>query len=103
MFIVLHKVFEAVVNEILRYLPILGESGLEVSYFTPDTRNVSEVTRLSDNIKKPWLKSTLTYIKNIIKNQNFLVQDPEKGEPVTPCMKFIKLKSSMMGVYICSS
>ena len=24
--------------------------------------------------------------KNIINNQNFIVQDSEKGEPVTPCM-----------------
>ena len=31
----LHKVFKAVVNDILQYLPILGESGSEVSYFIP--------------------------------------------------------------------
>ena len=30
---VLHKVFKAVVNEILQVLPILGESDSEVSYF----------------------------------------------------------------------
>ena len=29
----LHKVFKSVVNKILQVLPILGESGSEVSYF----------------------------------------------------------------------
>ena len=33
-----------------------------------------------------WLKETLGDIKNLINNQNFLVQDPEKGDTVTPCM-----------------
>ena len=55
----LQKVFKAVVNEILQVLPILGESGSEVSYFITEPRNFSEVTRLSEDIKKPWLKSTL--------------------------------------------
>ena len=52
----LHKVFKTVVKEISQDLPILGESGSEVSYFIPYSRNFSEVTRLSDDIKKPWLK-----------------------------------------------
>ena len=55
----LHKTFKAVVNDISQYLPILGESGSEVSYFITELRNFSEVTRLSDGIKKPWLKATL--------------------------------------------
>ena len=33
----------------------LGESGSEVSHFIPDPRNFAEVTKLSDNIKTPWL------------------------------------------------
>ena len=45
---------------------------------------------MSDDINKPWLKATLKYIKNLINNQTFLVQDPEKGEPVTPCMDVCK-------------
>ena len=64
----------------------MDESGSEVPYFIPDPRNFAEVTRLLDDIKKPWLKATQKEIKNLINNQNFLVQDPEKGEPVTPCM-----------------
>ena len=43
----LHKVFKAVVNEISQELPILGESGSEVSYLIPDPRNFSEVTIFS--------------------------------------------------------
>ena len=50
---VLHKVFKAVVNEISQVLPILGESGSEVSHFIPETRNFAEVTRFSDYIEKP--------------------------------------------------
>ena len=65
---VLHKVFKAVVNEILQVLPILGESGSEVSYFIPEPRNFAEVNRLSEDINKPLLKATLKEIKILINN-----------------------------------
>ena len=55
----LHKLFKSVVNDILQALSILGESGSEVSYFIPDPRNFAEVTRLSEDINKPWLKANL--------------------------------------------
>ena len=42
--------------------------------------------------QKPWLKATQKEIENIINYQNFLVQDPEKGDPVTPCMDICKAK-----------
>ena len=70
----------------------MGESGSEVSYFIPETRNFAEKTRLSDDINKPWLKATLKEIKNIINNKTLLVKEPEKGEPVTPCMDVYKAK-----------
>ena len=73
---VLHRVFKTVVKEISQDLPTLGESILEVSYFIPNPRNFSEVTRLSDDIKKSWLKATKKEIKNIIHNYTLLVQDP---------------------------
>ena len=72
----LHKLFKVVVKEILQDLPILGESGSEVSYFIPEPRNFAEVTRLSDYIKKPWLETNMKEIKNIINNQIYLVQEP---------------------------
>ena len=50
------------------------------------------MNRLSDEINKPWLKETLKEIKNIINNKTFIVQEPEKGEPVTPCMDVYKSK-----------
>ena len=62
----------------------MEESGSEVSHFIPEPRNFDEVTKLSENIKKPWLKSTLKDIKNIINNQTFLIEDQNEGEPVTP-------------------
>ena len=35
-----YKVLKTVVKDILQDLPIFGESGSEVSYFIPDTRNL---------------------------------------------------------------
>ena len=87
-----HKVFKTVVKNILQDLPPLGETGLEVSHFIPEPRNYSEVTKLSEDIDKPWLKATQKEIKIIINNQTFLVQEPVKGEPVTLCMDVYKTK-----------
>ena len=64
----LHKVFITIVKEILQELENLGESGSEVSHFIPEPRNFYEVTKLSENIRKPWLKATLKEIKNLINN-----------------------------------
>ena len=44
----------------------------------------------SENINKPWLKSTLKEIKSLISNQTFLIEDQNEGEPVTPCMDMYK-------------
>ena len=55
----LHKVFSTVVKEILQELLPLGESSSEVSHFIPEPKHFAEVTKLSENIKKPWLKETL--------------------------------------------
>ena len=73
-------------------MPIFGGSGSEVFYLITEPRKFAEVNRLSESIQKPWLKSTLKENNNLINNQNFLVQDPEKGEPVTPCMNVYKAK-----------
>ena len=50
------------------------------------------MTKLSENIRKPWLKATLKEIKNLINNQTFLIEDQKEGEPVTPCMDVYKYK-----------
>ena len=88
----LHKVFSTVVEEISQELTDFEESGSEVSHFIPEPRNFAEVTKLSDNISKPWLKATLKEIKNLINNQTFLIEDQKEGEPVTPCMDVYKAK-----------
>ena len=88
----LHKVFKAFVDDISQALPILNQSGSEVSYLIPEPRSFAEVNRLSEDIKKPFLKSNLKEIKNLIKNQNVLAQDPEESEIVTPCMDVYKSK-----------
>ena len=75
----LHKVFSTVVKYISQELTPLGESGSEVSNFILEPRNFAEVTKLSENIKKPWLKATLEEIKNIINNHNFLIEDQNEG------------------------
>ena len=72
----LHKVFKTVVKEILQDLPPLGEYGSEVYHSIPESRKISEVTKLSDDIKKPWLKETMKEINHLINNQTFLVEDP---------------------------
>ena len=70
----------------------MGESVSEFFYFIPEPRNFVEVTSLSEYIKKSWLKETLKDFNNLIRNQTFLVQDSEKGEPMTPCMDVHKAK-----------
>ena len=68
---VLHKLFKTIVNKLAEYLPILGESGSEVSYLIPEPRNFLEVTRLSEDIRKPWLEEALKEINNLINNKYF--------------------------------
>ena len=88
----LHKAFSTIVSDISQELTNLGESGSYVSHFIPEPRNFSEVTKLSENIRKPWLKATLKEIKNLINNQTFLIEDPKDGETVTLCMDVYKAK-----------
>ena len=59
----LHKVFSTVVKDISQELTPLVESGSKVSHFILELRNFAEVTKLSINIKKPWLKANLKDIK----------------------------------------
>ena len=82
----LHKLFITIVKEISQELTNFGESGSEVSHFIPEPRNFSEMKKLSENIRKPWLKATLKEINNVFNNQTFIIEDPTDGEPVTPCM-----------------
>ena len=42
--------------------------------------------------KKPCLKATLEEIRNLIKNQTFLVEYSDKYEPVNPCIDVYKYK-----------
>ena len=82
----LHRVFRTIVSEILQELSNFGETGSEVAHFIPEPRNFAEVTKLSENVRKPWFKATLKEIKNLINNQTFMIEDPNHDEPVTPCM-----------------
>ena len=94
----LHKLFKAVVNKLSKSLPIFGVSGSEVSCFIPQPRNFAEVTKLSEDMRKPWLKANLKEINDLINNQIFLVQEPENCEPITPCMDVYKEKCNLMEV-----
>ena len=93
-----HKVFSTIVKDISKELSPLGEYGSEVSHFIIEPRNFSEVTKLSENIKKPWLKANLKGIKNIINNQNILIEDQNEGGPVTTCMDVYKAKIQSNGI-----
>ena len=48
-----HKVFKTIFNELSESLPIMVESGSEVSYFISEPINSAEVTRLSADTRKP--------------------------------------------------
>ena len=50
-----------------------------------------------DDIKKPLLKATKKDIKNLINDHTFLVENQNKGEPVTPCMYVYKYKNQSDG------
>ena len=80
----LHRDFSTIVSEISQELTNFGETGSEVSHCIPEPRKFLEVTKLAENIRKPWLKDTLKKIKNLINNQTFMIEDPKDGEPVTP-------------------
>ena len=82
----LNKVFKDVVNEPRNEFPTFVESVSEVSHFVPEPMKFAEVTRLSSDVKKAWLKANLKYIKKLINNHTFILDDTEKGDPVTPCM-----------------
>ena len=88
----LHKIFLNVVKEISQELKPLEESGSEFPHFITEPKNFAEVEKLSENINKPWLKATLKEIKNLLKNQTFLIEDQNEGEPVTPWMDVYKAK-----------
>ena len=62
----LHKLFRTIVKDILQELATLGVSGSEVYHFVPEPRDFAEVKKMSENIRKPWLKATLKEIKNLI-------------------------------------
>ena len=53
--------------------------------------------RLSDDIKKFWIKATQKEIKNIINNQTFLFQNPKMVEPATLCMDVYEAKIQSYG------
>ena len=94
----LHKVFSTIVKDILQELATFGESGSEVFHFIPEPRNSAEMTKLSENIRKPWLIATIKKIKNLINNLTFLVEDQNEGEPVTPCMVCKKPRFNLVEV-----
>ena len=95
-----YKKIKAVVNDISKSLPIMVESVSEFSYFIPEPIYFAEVTRLSEDIRKPLLKEKFKEIENLINNQNLLVDELEKGEPVTPFMDVYNANIHSDGVLI---
>ena len=86
----LHRVFKAVVNELNTALSTLVESVSKVSHFIPEPSNVSEATRSPSDVKNDRLKANLKEIKKLNNNQNFLIDDSEKGDPEKSCMDVYK-------------
>ena len=69
----LHRVFSTVVKEISQELTALGESGSEVSHFIPEPRNFAEVTKMSENIRKPWLRAILLEPNPIVEIKIYVI------------------------------
>ena len=44
-------------------------------------------------VRKAWLKANLKDIIHLINIQTFLMDEPEKGDPVKPCMDVYNKKS----------
>ena len=65
-----------------------------------EPNNIAEVIRLPEGVKKARLKSTLKKHQKLINISNFLMDDPENGYPVTPCMNILKAKIHLMKVLI---
>ena len=59
--------------EISKDTPEIGEQGSEVAPFLPEPKNFAEVTRLPNDVKKPWLRATQKEVKNLIDNQTFSI------------------------------
>ena len=63
-----------------------------MSQFIPEPRAFADVTTLPEDVKKVWSKVSSKYINNLINDHTFLMDDPENGVPVTPCMDLHKTK-----------
>ena len=63
-----------------------------MSHFIPEPSTFAEVTRLPADVKKALVEATLKDIKIVIINQTFLMDGPEKGDPVTPYIYVYKNK-----------
>ena len=61
-----------------------------MSHFTLEPRNFAKVTISPAYAKKDWLKATLKEIKWLINIQTFLMDNPDKGDPVILYMDFYK-------------
>ena len=71
-------------------LPVLEKPGSEVSHFIPEPRNFIDLTILPADNKKVWLKATFKEIKNLTNDHTSLMEEPEKGYPVTLQIDFYK-------------
>ena len=96
----LHRVFSTILLEISQELTNFEETGSEVSHFIPEPRNFAEVTKLAENIRKPWLKATLKEINNLINNQTFVIEDPMIVNQSLHAWMSISQKSNLMEAWI---
>ena len=70
-----------------------------MSQSIPESGNSAEVTRLPEDVKKDWLKAKSKFIKTLINNKTFLMDEPENIYPTTPCMNIFKAKIQSYGIF----
>ena len=83
---ILHKLLKVFVKELKNFLHNLGESCSEVSHFILEPRNFHKSQDYQNMSKR------IKISKHLINNYNFLMDDPDKGDPATPCIYVYKEK-----------
>ena len=74
---------QALATEVQKELmPELGEPGLDPAMFTPEPRNIKDMLKLPMELRKPWMRSEKSELKNLVDNGTFAIEDPNSEDKV---------------------
>ena len=92
------RFISSLLNKVNNAFSYLVELCSEVSHLIPEPIKFAEVTILTADVKKYCLKENLIDFKKLINNRNFLMDDQQKGDLVTPCMNVYKTNIQYTGI-----